>query len=212
MPFPSHHQDCSFYCGPACLMMMLQHAGVSPNGLFQSDLMSAVATSHSELCLNGLEDVSFGDIASPPMALALAASNKLDLSPRPNLSYRIHPPQTEPLPPPLTDDQVLKQIRASLTADPAPVFLLSQGGGHWILVCDLYGNKFRVRWPDNLGYEADDPIQIPHQPGTCLLCKNLHSAQKKTMTEEGLLRVFPPVDRDVGNYRTQRLMLLPFIA
>lgn len=210
MAFPAHHQDCDIYCGPACVMMMLQHAGVPVNGLYQSTLMSSIAVCHSQLSTTGVEPVSFGDIASPPMALALAASKELALSPRPNLSYEIYPPQSDPPPPTLTDDEVLLQIRSSLDDAAAPVFLLSQGGGHWILVCGRVGTGFRVRWPDNLGYAQGN--QIPHQPGPCPLCKALHSSQKKIMTETGLLRIFPPVDRDVGNYKDQRLMLVPVLV
>ena len=116
MAFPSHHQDCEIYCGPACVMMMLRHAGVSLNGLYQSNLMSRVAVCHSELSAYGVEIVSFGDIASPPMALACAASKELALSPRPNLRYEIYPPQSGPPPPPLTDVEALLQIRSSLNA------------------------------------------------------------------------------------------------
>jgi hypothetical protein len=196
--FPFHDQECSDYCGAACLMMMMRSQGADLTGISQFQLMQAARD----------EDES-GDFFCPPESIAAVAEAQLK-SLKPSLTYMVvsdNPPSGEPA---FTAETIPQVVESCITQHTAPVFLLAQGGVHWMLVYDKSGEGFNWRNPKSLGYPgSEEGVAEQHRTHTvspCVLCGigNLEEALFPAQ-----LRNLLPVCENFPSYAGQRILVIP---
>lgn len=190
--FPCHFQDGPEYCGPACLMMLLESRGlpVSTPPLYQSDLWRE---------LGAVPDVSCRAFASPPGAMAAVATARLAGT---GLAYEVYPPQT-PEPPVLDDQAILSVIAARLVI--GPVLVMTRSGGHWMVIfSEEAGGYFGCSPEWHQGHRLHEQ---PHHEGICPACIGGTGTH---YTREALLQTFTPVfTRTPTSYSGQRLIVAP---
>ncbi len=193
--FPYHFQDAPEYCGPACLMMLLESRGlpVAAPPLYQSDLWRE---------LGAVPDVSCRAFASSPGAMAAVATARLAGT---GLAYEVYPPQT-PEPQVLDDHAVLSVISARLVI--GPVLVMTRSGGHWVVVFGEEDGGCFVCCPEwHQGHRVQEQ---PHQEGICPACIG---GTGTLYTREALLQTFTPVfTREATSYSGQRLIVAPWLV
>jgi hypothetical protein len=200
--FPYHNQGNPHACGAACLMMMLESRGVPLESMRQSRLMSE---------LDAAAIVANDSYDSSPEAVVAVANQKLasHANPRlPAIHYEIWPEWIAPRNPAsrsaASDDECIAAIQAGLRTG-APVFLLANGGQHWILVY-RFRSQYFVRWPVPGPLPAWNGI---HNQPECSVCADgydeRHDREALLGFLNGVLRRYslPP------GYKGQRILLVP---
>lgn len=212
---PFHNQDCDVYCGPACLMMMLQSQSLPPDGtdssrpdpadIYQVDLMTEVVIARIKAGL-----VNPNEWQSSPEAMVAAANDRLQLHGS-SVRYSIFPARPHPKGDPGPPDQSFEEaIHVSTEETGAPVFVLTRSGEHWILVSKgsrgnkKYGSKFKSCNPDSLGNA--EGTRVAHNE-VCTVCKA--RGRNTALTEKGLFDRFTPVAGKSDGYNGQRILLIP---
>ena len=190
--FPYHFQDDPEYCGPACLMMLLESRGlpVSAPPLYPSDLWRE---------LGAVPDVSCRAFASSPGAMAAVATARLEGT---GLAYEVYPPQT-PEVQVFDDDAMLRAISSRLSI--GPVLVMTRSGGHWVVVFGEEQGGYFVCSPDwHQGHRVQEQ---PHHEGICPACTG---GTGTLYTRESLLQTFTPVfTRTPTTYTGRRLIVAP---
>ena len=192
--FPFHKQDCDTHCGPACLMMMLASRNVPLAGMYQSNLKQTVRT------IGAGSNIAW---ESPPPAVAAVANTHLLGAPRGGITYEEYPRPADAEP----DDATFAQaIRDCLDATHAPVFVLTESSGHWILIYDRIGARFKVRSPGSRRLDCDDQEEHDSTDGKCSKCGR---GRNKVLNEEELFLTFTNIISDDPIYDGRRVLIVP---
>jgi hypothetical protein len=196
--FPFHNQECFDYCGAACLMMMLQSQGADLQAMSQFALMQEARK----------KDVSVGFFCPPESVAGVATARLAPL--KPLLIYTIasdNPPVGIPV---FTQETMPGVIANCLTLHQLPVFVLSQGGGHWILIYSRGAEGFNWRNPESLGFAGSEDGAAEedrtHTDSPCALCGS--GEMEEALFPAGLKNL-PPVDEDYPSYAGQRILVMP---
>ncbi len=194
---PYHFQDSRDFCGPACMMMLLESQRVPVNTIYQSALWGELA---------GFQTVTRRAFATAPEAFAGAVSRRLAGS---GVGYAIYPPQPQNSPPPvpMSAGSIITEIKNRLsTFKDHPVLALIEGGKHWVIIYKCDGNDFLIcspQWKETLS-EANQA----HNSPPCLPCSG---GPETVMSLTGLREVLSPVStsRAPTIYNHQRIIVVP---
>ncbi len=200
--FPYHNQGSPYACGAACLMMMLESRGVPLTSLRQSRLMSDVDAASS---------VPNDSYDSPPEAIVAVANRNLASHANPEMPavhYAIWPewivPGTATSHPAASDDECIAAIREGLRTG-APVFLLANGGQHWVLVYRFH-RQYYVRWPVPGPLPAWNGI---HDQPECSVCAEGYEERHNRRALLGFLNGVLRRYHLPAGYKGQRILLVP---
>ena len=196
--FPFHFQDSKDFCGPTCLVMMLQSQMESRNLPFDFPRQSTLLNLIKSKCQT---DCSY--FISSPEGLEAVANDQLQLRGATDLTYSIYPPQIAGGGAP----DFAAEIRACLDHTGAPVFALIESGGHWVLLYGRAEGFFNVRWPTPFS-DSDDALRV-HDSG-CTLCPETADG---VMSESAFLSYLLPVlNATAGRWISQTVLLTPRTA
>jgi hypothetical protein len=200
--FPYHNQGDNETCGAACLMMMLESTGLLLAGMRQSGLLTATESASI---------MPQDDYYSPPEAMVAVANqllNGIPASALPKVRYKVFPAGINPLQhttaAAANDDECIAAIRAGLNTG-APVFLLANGGSHWVLIYKR-PQKYYIRWPF---VGPGTVLNGTHGAPPCNLCTaGFEDRRTKGAVLSALAEVLG-MYADPPGYVGQRILLVP---
>lgn len=196
-PFPFHYQDCSNFCGPACLQLVLQHFGAPIEQLIQSALLLKIQNE----CRTGC-----GYFISSPEGLAEASNLTLAEHVAPaGVTYQVFSTGTAQ---PSDFDACVREIESAIDVTHAPVFALVQSGGHWIVIHGWSPGPpertFFVRWPAHVRSFCAHGFVHDAACGAC------GQATDELLTETELRDTLLPIlDRGAESWEGEMVLVVP---